>query len=80
MTSKERNGLERAFVQGCFIDNEAEQHVASLGWDLLDTLEPLGTDELHLHSIRLGKKAYHFLPDSADAALVSSVVSGDHFG
>jgi len=80
MTSKERNSSERAFAEGRFIDNESEQHVASLGWNLLDTLEPLGTDELHLHCIRLGKKADHFLPDSADAALVSPVVSCDHFG
>ena len=57
-----------------------EQHVGSLGRDLLDTLEPLGTDELHLQRIRLGKKADHLLPNSADAALVSPVVSGDHFG
>ena len=58
----------------------AEQHVGSLGRDLLDTLEPLGTDELHLQRIRLRKKADHLLPNSADAALVSPVVSGDHFG
>ena len=78
MTSKERM-KQVILLRSAYCKELVATFIDSLEWDLLDTLEPFETDELHPQRIRLGKKAYDLLPDSADATLVRSVVSGDQF-